>query len=593
MVASMAEPERETHTFDHEAVPSGRRASLFVVEETKTSTFALPLAGIVLIGRSPEADVRIDGASVSRKHARITASPEGFTVTDLGSHNGVRVNGARIDGARSITAGDVVTIGEVTLVLRLARDRSARAIADPALLRRRLAEEVDRALDVGRSLGLIVIEGSGLETKADRAAEGLERSDVIGWTDGGELVVIAPELGLDAASATAADLVRMLGDGARAGVAASPGDGCDADTLLSSARAAVATAAEGGVARAAETAIDHVIGDRRVIVADPSMIRLYDLIRKLAASDLPVLVLGETGAGKEHAAAAVHGFSPRAAKPFVSINCAALPESLVESELFGFERGAFSGAITGKMGLFERANGGTVFLDEVGELSSAVQSKLLRALETRHITRLGDTRERAIDLRVVAATNRDLEAEVTAGRFRRDLLYRLSAAIVELPPLRMRPREIGILARRFFADARAKLDRDAASISDAALLKLAGYAWPGNVRELKNAMEYAAATMSGSSVTVADLPARVAGRGDEPSAPLSTPPPAEETAPKTSFRPIAEEIRELERGRMIEALEAAGYVRTRAADLIGMPLRTFVFKCRQYGIEGREARRRA
>jgi DNA-binding NtrC family response regulator len=333
---------------------------------------------------------------------------------------------------------------------------------------------------------------------------------------------------------------------------------------------------------AAETAVRHVIGERTIVVADPAMIRLFDLVRRLAASDLAVLVLGETGAGKENAAAALHFWSARESRPLVTLNCAAMPEALVESELFGHEKGAFSDARAAKPGLLERADGGTVFLDEVGELPLGVQAKLLRALEAKRITRLGDVRERAVDFRVVAATNRDLEAEVAAGRFRRDLSFRLGAAVVELPALRDRPREVSILARVFLAEACARAGRPPLELSEAALVRLGAYAFPGNVRELKNAMDYAAATADGAVVEPWSLPDRIAGRPDPPSAGASAPP----SGPRR-FRPVAEELRELERTRMVEALEETGGVQTHAAELIGMPIRTFAFKLKQYGISAK------
>lgn len=209
------------------------------------------------------------------------------------------------------------------------------------------------------------------------------------------------------------------------GLALFPLDGGDAETLLSVSCAAAAGALPGALRRAADLCAARQVGGHSLIVIEPAMARAYDLMERLARTELPVLILGETGVGKEVAAAALHDWSPRAAKRLLSVNCAALPENLIENEFFGHERGAFSGASAARAGLLESAPGGTVFLDEVGELPLAVQAKLLRVLETRRLMRLGDTREREVDIRIVAATNRNLEAEVQAGRFRKDLLYRL------------------------------------------------------------------------------------------------------------------------------------------------------------------------
>jgi DNA-binding NtrC family response regulator len=358
---------------------------------------------------------------------------------------------------------------------------------------------------------------------------------------------------------------------ARAGYATSPADGVDAATLVAAARDALA--AEGRVGRRIP------VGDRVALVADPAMLRLYDLVRRLAASDLPVLLSGETGVGKEIAAYAVHAWSPRSSAPFVPVNCAALPENLVESELFGYRKGAFSGALQDKLGYFQSAAGGTLFLDEIGELPLPAQAKLLRALDARQITRIGDVAAVTVDVRVVAASNRELEAEVAAGRFRQDLFYRLNGARVILPPLRDRPRDIPILARAFLERAAERLGRPGLRLSDAVFRLLARHRFAGNVRELANAMDYAAALAPDDTVEPWHLPPGL--RGQEVPAKA-----AAAFEPAASFRPIAEEIEELEKRRMGEALRACGGNQSRAADLIGMPRRTFVTKMGRYDLRG-------
>lgn len=389
----------------------------------------------------------------------------------------------------------------------------------------------------------------------------------------------------------------------------------------------------------AVTVVSHVLGERIALVAEPAMHELYRVIERLARTQLPVLILGESGVGKEQVAAAVHAWSSRGRAQLVALNCAALQESLIESELFGYERGAFSGAVAAKAGLLERASGGTLFLDEVNELSAAAQAKLLRVLEVRRVTRLGGVRERAVDLRVVAATNRSLRALVQAGRFRNDLFFRLSGATVEVPPLRQRRAEIAALARYFAKEAR---------LDEAALRCVLAYAWPGNVRELRHAMEYAAALADGGVISACHLPEVVSERDHggrqatepcrpvlaegsraHPRRPLSEARTdegaskaesdgidasegrrghersgelegrawrdgaAEAQAPQAQgversaavhFLPLAEELRALERRRMVEALHAAGGVQRRAAALLGMPVRTFTCKLAQYGL---------
>jgi transcriptional regulator with PAS, ATPase and Fis domain len=302
----------------------------------------------------------------------------------------------------------------------------------------------------------------------------------------------------------------------------------------------------------------------------------------------------------------------------VAINCAAIAENLVESELFGHEKGAFTGALAAKPGLFETAAGGTVFLDEIGELPAAAQAKLLRALEARRVLRVGGVKEREIDIRIVAATHRDLEREVGQGRFRKDLFFRLGAATVILPPLRDRPREVAVLAERFLALACEAAGRASMTLSPATLALLGRHSWPGNVRELKNTMEYVAAALGEEEAVVEPwhLPERVtAGRGGDAGAgeqALSAPGGGSEEAPGKSVpaasdgpegqdgraagaapsgglqprreRSLSEELRALERLRMAEALAATGGVKARAAEFLGMPIRTFTLKCKQYGL---------
>lgn len=316
------------------------------------------------------------------------------------------------------------------------------------------------------------------------------------------------------------------------------------------------------------------------MVAEPAMTRVFALLERLASSPLPVLISGETGVGKENAAYAVHHWSRRTGA-FVAVNCAAIgPESLVEGELFGHDKGAFTGAVVAKSGLFESAAGGTVFLDEVGELPVSIQAKLLRALETQQIMRLGETRERPIDVRIVAATNRSLNDEVKAGRFRQDLYFRLNGATVILPPLRDRRREIAMLARAFLAEACTRANRAPMTIMPEAMQVLLAYGWPGNVRELKHTLEYVTAAVVGDRVEPSDLPKQFGGAPPPPAPPLELP--QIPVAAEMTFRPIAEELRDLERTRMAQALVAANGVRTWAAQLIEMPIRTFTLKLKQY-----------
>ncbi len=514
-------------------------------------------------------------ASVSRRHATIRIDDGVLRIADLGSHNGTRVNGELVGESRMLASGDVATVGDVVLVVHFSTPAVvARAAYAEAGWRRRLAEELVRAITFKRSLGVVVIQGA---TPASLGAN-LRLIDVIGTSDDGQVLLLLPEVDREQARDIAQKAIALVPT-ARAGLAMCPTDACDADTILLAARSATRRAEPGRVADAAESATKIELGTRQVLIADPAMNRVFALLERLAASELPVLITGETGVGKENAAYAVHHWSKRS-EPFVAVNCAAIgPESLVDAELFGYDKGAFTGALAAKAGLFESASGGTVFLDEVGELPLAIQAKLLRALEVKRITRLGETRERAIDVRVVAATNRSLEDEVKSGRFRQDLYFRLSGATVILPPLRDRRTEIPMLARAFLADACARSSRGSMTITPAAMQVLLTYSWPGNVRELKNTMEYVMAAAPDDNVEPLDLPERLGGSAA--SSAIATIPTDVITDGK-AFRPVADELKELERRRMAEALAATGGVKTKAAQLIDMPIRTFTLKLKQY-----------
>jgi two-component system response regulator AtoC len=266
--------------------------------------------------------------------------------------------------------------------------------------------------------------------------------------------------------------------------------------------------AEAGAATSADSAMNKVA---EIEGKSQRMLDVYKLVARVAPSTATVLVTGESGTGKELVARAIHHRSPRADKPFVPVNCTALSESLLESELFGHARGAFTGAVTAKRGLFETANGGTLFLDEIGDMGPKMQSQILRVLQDGEMRPVGGTEAMRVDVRLVCATNRDLEAEVKAGRFREDLYFRINVVTVRMPPLRDRAGDIPILVRHFINKIARREGRALASVSPEALEVLCHYGWPGNVRELENAIERAVAVAKGNVVLPSDLPAEVYG----------------------------------------------------------------------------------
>ncbi len=573
----------------------GRRSHVLVFDGNSSRVVGLPETGEVDIGRAPECPICLADEGVSRRHAKLVVSAGAVTLVDLQSHNGTRVNGQSVAGQRVLSRGDSIAISDCTLVLhcgpQLPQPRPVEVLRN---FRQRLDAECERALRHERSFCVACLRFASVpEAKPMEAmlSRHLQLMDVCAWSDSTSLLVLLPEVESTESALAVEQLVeslRAIDADVRAGFSVFPGDGVDSDTLLLAARQATDAAKAGALESAAQCAKEWKLSERRtVLVADPAMARAYALLERLAKAPLSVLITGETGVGKENAAFAVHHWSLRSQGPFVSLNCAALPETLLESELFGYEKGAFSGASAAKIGLFEAGHQGTVFLDEVGELSASAQARLLRVLETKSVLRLGSVKEREVDLRVVAATNRDLKADVKSGKFREDLFFRLGAATVVLPPLRDRPREITLLAKRFLADACLHSNRSTPELSARAVSCLASCQWPGNVRELKNAMDYAAATAPGTLLEPWDFPESVSG--------YASPPPQPTLEHLTNsgrdnleFRPLAEQIRALELRRIQEALNACGGVQTRAAELLGMPRRTFVLRLRELRVETKQ-----
>jgi len=300
----------------------------------------------------------------------------------------------------------------------------------------------------------------------------------------------------------------------------------------------------------------------RLIGKSRAMQQVYRLIELLKDSTATVLIQGETGTGKELVAEAIHFHSPRAEGPLIKVNCAALPESLVEDELFGHVRGAFTGAVSDKPGRIELAHGGTLFLDEVGDLGPSVQAKLLRVLETGEFERLGDPRTRRAEVRIIAATNTDLRAAVAEHRFREDLFFRLNVVPIYLPPLRERMEDIPLLAAHFLEYIRRNTGRDVRLGHDA-LRAMLRYRWPGNVRELKNALEYAAIVCEGTTIHATDLPPNICESPSEPRVPA-----------EITSEPV----------RLRAALEACNWEIKRCADLLGIDRSTLWRKMKRYGI---------
>ncbi len=308
------------------------------------------------------------------------------------------------------------------------------------------------------------------------------------------------------------------------------------------------------------------------IVDSAALRAVYQDALRAARSNMSVLLLGETGVGKDVLAHAIHKASPRAQAPFIPLNCAALPETLLESELFGHEKGAFTGAVGAREGLFEAAHGGTVFLDEVGDLPLTTQAKLLRVLEERRVLRVGGRAPRDVDVRFVAATNKDLEDATESGAFRKDLFFRVGGIVLTVPPLRSRVEEVVPLARRFAENICRQLGRSSVpELTEGARAHLEAYRWPGNVRELRNVIEQSIALQEGGPIEAAHLPENVrSASGHHPGGP--------------EMAVLADQMRTLEKQRIIDTLDRCGGNQTRAAEALGVSRRTLLNRLDAFGL---------
>ena len=315
----------------------------------------------------------------------------------------------------------------------------------------------------------------------------------------------------------------------------------------------------------------------RIITADPAMQALCDSVARIAARNATVVIYGESGVGKELLAASLHYNSPRAHKPFVKVNCGAIPEGLLESEFFGHEKGAFTGAVARRTGRFEHADGGTLFLDEIGELPLSLQVKLLRVLQDREFERVGGDKTLHVDIRLVAATNRNLEEMVAAGTFRRDLYYRLNVVSLAIPPLRDRPADIALLANHFLRKYTSEHEREIDGLDDHALAVMQRYAWPGNVRELSNAVERAVVMSSGDCIYAEDLPQSILQACRQTS--------SAEYPPEKSLKA---QVRDFESRIITQTLEKNQGNRSRTATELGISRRALLYKLHELNLDDSE-----
>jgi DNA-binding NtrC family response regulator len=437
-------------------------------------------------------------------------------------------------------AGVLAIGGELADAVRAA----AAAVGVPARVEERLGEGV-RALGEGRWIATILsleLAGSGVDLAARMASEG----------GAGAVVLVArnpdPGLAMEAVGAGALELLGLP---------------VDVDRLAGLLR---------GLAPEGSRVELPVRTESELIGGSPRLMEVFGAVARVAPSAATVLITGESGTGKEEVARAIHAASGRARGPFVAVNCAAIPEDLLESELFGHERGAFTGAVARKLGRFERASGGTLFLDEIGDMSLVLQAKILRSLQEREIERLGGEERIAVDVRIVAATHRDLAVRISEGEFREDLYYRLAVVRLHLPPLRERGGDVRQLALHFAAVYASEYQRPIRFISTAALERLEGHAWPGNVRELRNVMERAVLTARGDTVREEDVELDRRAEAE----------PEGERLPGYGPRLSMEAVERLHISRVLREVEGQ---LGRAAEVLGLHRNTVARKAREYGIE--------
>ncbi|MGE0545943.1 MAG: sigma 54-interacting transcriptional regulator [Kofleriaceae bacterium] len=554
-----------------------------MIGEGLFATHALPNTGVVTIGRSPECAIRIDLPAISREHAAVHVTGSALHVQDLGSSNGTRVRGQLLERSKTIELypGDIIELGStMVMVQHFTGDHPSKRVWTHDYFEWRVEDECERSSRTGLSFTLARIRIDNpppSESLATLLLDRLRPGDHIAEYGPQDYELLLPNTATTESERLVTELCASLetaGMQTAYGLAAYGRDGRTSQVLIEKAAAALV-----------EAATDEV-----VYVETGVMIRLHRMVERIAQGEINVLILGETGSGKEVMAQRIHALSPRASKPIVAINCAALSESLLESELFGHERGAFTGAVAAKRGLLEAAEGGTVFLDEMGDLPLPLQAKLLRVIEERQVRRVGGVTSFPIDVRFLAATHRDLETEVERGSFRQDLFFRLNGISVVVPPLRERQDEIEPLARSFINQICARTNRPAPELSPSARDALTTYRWPGNVRELRNVIERAVLLCGDGPISIEHVPiGRMRARSPSPNAEahVAVVRPTEKLAQAENppgWTDLRSGLESHERKLLIDALEKCNGNQTAAAKLLGISRRTMLNRIAAYGL---------
>lgn len=581
-------------------------APFFIIKsfDDRDTICYIPLDKEMVIGRKEDADVYINDEQASRAHAKVKFSDGRVTLWDLKSTNGTIINGVKAE-EKVLEDGDEIIIGssilEFYIPMSIGDKISGISVKTHNYFEMRLEEELDRTARYERALSLMMISVDSpkvkLVEKDKILAElviminGLIRTmDLLASYGQTELELLLPETNKDEAYKLAqritSEAKKNFDFPLSVGIASYPHDSFTKDMLIDRSRKALKIARQKDddkISYLSENVKKINLSDHEIIIQSDKMSQVFEMVARIANSNISVLVQGETGVGKEVIAEAVHYQSPRKNHPLISVNCAALTETLLESELFGHEKGSFTGAERTKIGLFETSKGGTIFLDEIGEMPIKTQVKLLRVLQSRKILRVGSSQEIDVDIRVIAASNKNLEDLVEKGSFREDLYYRLNAITVTVPPLRERKEEIPYLVMSFIKQFNIENGRNVTVVSPDAMDLLCQYEWPGNIRELKNCIERAVVISEGDSIYKEHLGAKVFKQPplkgiDEDDEALA----GEER--ETFVGDMKEIINSYEKKIIIGALKKANWNQTKASLILKIPRRTLVSKIKKYSI---------
>jgi DNA-binding NtrC family response regulator/pSer/pThr/pTyr-binding forkhead associated (FHA) protein len=621
--------------FDEEATtasfPDRRRAleqrvSLVIYLRGGVKVVTLDANRPVVVGRGEGSDVVVEDSTVSRRHARFNLVKGQVWVEDMMSSNGTFVGGKRVAESAAVTPDDEIRLGAISVGLHFLgpTERQRSLLVSHDRFFSDLEDEVERGRAYGRKVGLVSVRSDPrfaghISRWCPRVQRLLRPFDRVAMYGADEIEILVPEATNDALMKLGQAIVDMGerdGPLLLCGVALLPESASSADELLEVSRKACQQATpERPIRMAVKLGLASTPSSLRLsesdedapVVRSAAMQQVFDTVRRLANSMIPVLIYGETGTGKEVVARALHKRSPRRSKPLLCVNCGAIPEQLIESALFGHERGAFTGAHARAHGVFEEADGGTVLLDEIGELPPSAQSALLRVLETKRVTRVGSSKEIQVDVRILAATNRDLEAMCATKAFRWDLLYRLNTMTLRVPPLRERIDEIEALVRHFIQQANLANGCQVTGLERQALSLLHRYPWPGNVRELRNVIERAVVLVQEGLISADALSERVRAAGVSAEPHIQRPPhhkptqsfsaPLEDEELDTdlgatdsiSMDQIAAaglraEVQKFEQALLLVALERTGWNQAQAARDLRIPLRTLFHKIKTYGL---------